>query len=169
MKQYKLCSICKQAPTAHPKGKFCQRCLHIRYKFKVDPKDIIALRDKQHGVCAICHCLPNPKRDFALDHDHESTQIRGLLCTSCNVGLGNFQHDPELLMNAIRYLQQPPQLIDRLPSRQPKPTNFIEVQEKVLQDTTLPTLRAKARALAAHTGCTEECAMSSIRRHLARF
>lgn len=39
---------------------------------------------EQGGKCAICRCAPDPRRRFAVDHNHSSGKIRGLLCTVCN-------------------------------------------------------------------------------------
>jgi hypothetical protein len=50
----------------------------------------------QDGGCAICGALP-AVRDLAVDHDHKTGAVRGLLCMSCNTGLGHFHDDPELL------------------------------------------------------------------------
>lgn len=38
----------------------------------------------QGGVCAICKCPPDPSKRFAVDHNHSSQLIRGLLCPVCN-------------------------------------------------------------------------------------
>jgi hypothetical protein len=43
-------------------------------------------------------------RQFSIDHDHNTGEIRGLLCNNCNVGIGMLQHDPQLLACAIHYL-----------------------------------------------------------------
>lgn len=60
----------------------------------------------QGGGCAICGALVADKTHklLALDHDHKTGKTRGLLCTNCNLGLGKFQDDPELLEAAARYL-----------------------------------------------------------------
>lgn len=39
-----------------------------------------------------------------IDHNHETGQVRGLLCTNCNTGIGNLRDDPILLQKAIDYL-----------------------------------------------------------------
>ena len=59
--------------------------------------------------CAICGALESNKIDtrrLNVDHDHETDKIRGLLCGLCNVGLGAFKDDVELLIKAINYLKE---------------------------------------------------------------
>jgi hypothetical protein len=67
----------------------------------------------QGGRCAICPARePGGRGGWHVDHDHACCPagrscgrcIRGLLCTRCNVGLGNFRDDPELLHRAAAYL-----------------------------------------------------------------
>ncbi len=64
----------------------------------------------QDGLCAICERPQSGKRggvtiQLCVDHDHETGQVRALLCTSCNIGLGNFGDDVERLTTAISYLR----------------------------------------------------------------
>jgi hypothetical protein len=74
--------------------------------------DYEALLAKQGGGCAICGAKepggPTPHGRFHIDHDHETGKLRGLLCSEHNLGLGKFDHDPELLLKAIDYLAKPP-------------------------------------------------------------
>ena len=76
-------------------------------RYGVDLKTYKALLESQRGRCAICGKLPkgNEKR-LGIDHDHETGKIRGLLCERCNMGLGFFNDDPQLLQKAIEYLTQ---------------------------------------------------------------
>lgn len=60
----------------------------------------------QGGMCSICGTT-NPGRGkavFNVDHCHDTGTIRGLLCHSCNVGLGKFKDNPSLLLKASSYL-----------------------------------------------------------------
>ena len=65
----------------------------------------LELHARQGGKCAICgtQYVLGLKR-LALDHCHETGRIRGLLCGSCNRGLGLFRDNPERLRKAIEYL-----------------------------------------------------------------
>jgi hypothetical protein len=65
------------------------------------------LRAAQESRCAICgvHEAYAPRKRLAVDHDHRTGAIRGLLCGNCNVGLGQFKDSPELLAAASRYLE----------------------------------------------------------------
>lgn len=67
-----------------------------------------AMFTSQGGVCAICGNPPsgNGSRQVHLhvDHDHSSGKIRQLLCHKCNMGLGAFGDDVDLLRAAVEYL-----------------------------------------------------------------
>ena len=43
---------------------------------------------------------------LCIDHDHESGEVRGLLCRYCNVGLGKFSDEVQLLVKAASYLME---------------------------------------------------------------
>lgn len=63
----------------------------------------------QNGKCAICGSTKSAARfgktnDLDVDHCHKTGKVRGLLCSTCNNGLGCFKDDPELLHKAIAYL-----------------------------------------------------------------
>lgn len=61
----------------------------------------------QDGKCAICERTEAGGRGaFHVDHCHDSGKVRGLLCNSCNGGLGKFRDRPELLLKAVKYLAE---------------------------------------------------------------
>jgi hypothetical protein len=59
---------------------------------------------RQGGGCAICGRTPG-KISLHVDHDHETGEIRGLLCVGCNNALGQFRDDLRLLVRAGEYVQ----------------------------------------------------------------
>ena len=73
----------------------------------MSPCDYDEILKSQGGVCAICGNPPSKKDKNVLhvDHDHKTGEIRGLLCSFCNVGLGHFKDDVNLLAEAISYLK----------------------------------------------------------------
>lgn len=72
-------------------------------RFGISAAEYDRLGDAQGGVCAIC--LKRPKQRLAVDHDHATGKIRGLLCGRCNPGLGMFGDSEVTLSAAIKYLQ----------------------------------------------------------------
>ena len=77
-----------------------------RYGMIVDAYE--ALNQAQNGRCAICGGLPkgNRSKRLYIDHDHATGRIRGLLCITCNSGLGQFQDKISLMETAIAYLRR---------------------------------------------------------------
>ncbi len=65
--------------------------------------------ENQGNCCAICKkSQRHTGRRFAVDHNHHTGKVRGLLCEMCNRGLGHFMADygPEFLEEAIKYLKE---------------------------------------------------------------
>lgn len=70
------------------------------------------LLKEQKGLCKICGNPPTSPtrrgliRDFNVDHCHTTGKVRGLLCDSCNIGIGLLGDNPALLKQAIIYLER---------------------------------------------------------------
>lgn len=68
------------------------RSVHLKTKFGITPEEYDAMLHKQRGKCAICR---QPEKvvgkSLAVDHDHKTGKVRGLLCGSCNQLLGIFE------------------------------------------------------------------------------
>lgn len=63
--------------------------------------------ESQNGKCAICDKdQKNLKKKLYVDHDHETGEVRGLLCDRCNRGLGYFKENKSFLLRAIKYLEK---------------------------------------------------------------
>lgn len=66
--------------------------------------DYSRLLAQQDGKCAICRNPPK-KKALAIDHDHATGRVRGLLCMVCNTTLGRFKDDPDRFDAASAYLR----------------------------------------------------------------
>ena len=77
-------------------------------KYKMTLEDYNKLVENQKGLCAICENEPggmsNSKKRLSVDHNHKTGKVRGLLCGSCNVGIGNLKNINNL-KSAIKYLK----------------------------------------------------------------
>jgi antitoxin component HigA of HigAB toxin-antitoxin module len=60
--------------------------------------------EQSSGVCNICK--RRPYKFLVIDHCHNTTRVRGLLCEKCNQGLGLFADNPEFLRAAANYLEK---------------------------------------------------------------
>lgn len=60
----------------------------------------------QGGKCAICGGTNPGGHRLAVDHDHTTGAVRGLLCHACNAGIGKLRDDPALLRVAADYLDK---------------------------------------------------------------
>ena len=109
-------------------GRWCKACFRLRQQaWSGRDRDRIAAKNRfqnygitveqyerrlveQNGVCAICLCPEVAERlgtisSLSVDHDHVTGQIRGLLCRSCNAGIGHFKDDFDRMLRAIVYLR----------------------------------------------------------------
>lgn len=55
-----------------------------------------------------CPLCGEDSRKWYLDHDWKTGEFRAWLCNSCNIGLGAFKDDTDLLKKAIDYLDPIP-------------------------------------------------------------
>ena len=75
-------------------------------QFGITTEDYAELLNSQGDVCAICRKTCKTGRRLAVDHNHKTGKVRGLLCNNCNQGLGKFKDSKELIMQAYEYLKR---------------------------------------------------------------
>ena len=85
--------------------KLSARKAQLKDKYGLTLAEYENLFNNQNGKCAICFTSNFGDKLPSVDHDHETAKVRGLLCTSCNVGLGMFKDSEVLLKQAARYLR----------------------------------------------------------------
>lgn|SRR5208282_745974 len=79
---------------------------NLQRKFGISAAEYGRLLAAQGGVCAIC-TGPVGRRTASrlmVDHNHKTNKVRGLLCQRCNMGIGQFRDDPNLMARAVEYL-----------------------------------------------------------------
>jgi hypothetical protein len=106
------CKECKKAYTKERMRVFRQRHKpehdrylrhwYLRHKYKISIEEYESMLGEQEGHCKLCDRTEN----LCVDHCHDTGKIRGILCASCNVGIGNLQDDPDLLRKAAEYLEK---------------------------------------------------------------
>ena len=83
-----------------------QRLANLKNKFGLTEDQYDELLATQGGGCAICGRTPAEMgKTLPVDHCHANGHVRGILCSSCNTGIGMFGDDVERLRSAIKYLE----------------------------------------------------------------
>ena len=110
------------ATCKYGKDNLCKECANIRrqksytpekykeYAFKkkygITKEDYNIMFNEQNGCCKICSKHQSElSATLAVDHNHLTGDVRGLLCGSCNRGIGLLQDDVGLLKAAIKYIE----------------------------------------------------------------
>lgn len=74
-----------------------------RQLYGISSADYVALKREQRGHCANENCF---REATVVDHNHETGEVRGLLCQQCNSAAGLLQDHPEVIMGLADYLQR---------------------------------------------------------------
>jgi hypothetical protein len=103
-------NICKPCASQEARHSFTKRLYGITAQ---QYQDMFAAQESSCAICGEPGKSPDtlvrsgrrgPSGVLVVDHDHTSGKVRGLLCNSCNNGLGSFKDDPNLLQEATAYL-----------------------------------------------------------------
>ena len=77
----------------------------IIYKYGITYKDKEEMYMSQDSRCLICD-NQFPIQELHIDHNHNTNEVRGLLCPQCNTSLGLLKENINTLMNMISYIEQ---------------------------------------------------------------
>lgn len=77
----------------------------LKTKYGITESEYNDMFQAQDGCCAICkRAATYYKRKMAVDHNHLTGKVRGLLCVKCNRGIGCFEESPSMFDSAKSYL-----------------------------------------------------------------
>jgi len=96
------CNVCRKKANDVKYGG--ARGAWLWYTYKITEEEYDVMYEAQEGMCAICRAALD---QLFVDHDHETEEVRGLLCRSCNLGIGFLQDDAGLVASALDYLTEP--------------------------------------------------------------
>ncbi len=86
------------------------RAKWIKWRYGITQSDYDRILAEQGGVCAICACATSncsqagKLKHMFIDHDHATLQVRGLLCSQCNMAVGVVQDDIKRARALLEYL-----------------------------------------------------------------
>lgn len=114
----KTCRTCNESFTpSAPSQKYCStkcrgKTAYYERVYGITESEYRKMLKEQDNLCAICgskgFLIGNNGHTelLAVDHCHETAQVRGLLCHNCNRALGLFQDSIDNLKSAIQYLRK---------------------------------------------------------------
>ena len=131
LKTCKVCGIEKNISDFYTGRRDCKDCKNAaaRKKYVDDPettqRNLIRMRERakerrygitqeqfdemlvdQNSQCKICSIEFKGTKYTHIDHCHDTNRVRGLLCNDCNLALGQFNDNTDIMDNAIKYLQK---------------------------------------------------------------
>lgn len=96
----------KSTENGRKKLKSYQRNSALKAKYGIDQQEFNRMLKNQGKKCRICLRNPKDKETFHVDHDHDTGEIRGILCSGCNRGLGLLRDNEEIVASALKYLRK---------------------------------------------------------------
>lgn len=119
-RKYPYCISCRNNSSEKSKPRRQERSLI--QSFGITKEQYIYLLKKQENKCAICNkeetfvnCYTKEVICLAVDHNHETLEIRGLLCRNCNLLIAHAKDSVRILKSAINYLNDLPVPVWALP------------------------------------------------------
>lgn len=77
---------------------------HRKRRYGVSQERFDQMLQEQQHTCAICGTVMG--QEACVDHDHTTGRVRGLLCKTCNAGLGLFHDNWQIISSALNYLER---------------------------------------------------------------
>lgn len=81
-----------------------ERGYRLKKQYGMTLEDYAIMSEQQDNKCSICLTPTKTNVSLCVDHNHDTGEVRGLLCQPCNSGIGFLKDDPTILARAINYL-----------------------------------------------------------------
>lgn len=124
------CAGCQSfVVTKYARGSRCRACAsqaahasHVRRTYDITEAEYGELLEWQRGRCYVCGQKPRVRR-LAVDHDHQTGEVRGLLCANddwgCNASLARVLNDADAAHRLLSYVELSP--LQRMRAGEPAP------------------------------------------------
>lgn len=105
------CKTCTQEKDkarrqANPeKQRKIRRKAHLKAKYGVTPEWLEQRLEELDHKCPLCATPIAEGYNLAIDHCHTTGEVRDVVCRSCNIAMGMFKDNPELIEKAVQYLK----------------------------------------------------------------
>ena len=101
-----VCKACINLNNKDTRTKEDRWDYQLQNKYGITLEQYEVMLENQNGSCHICGttACQSGKR-MAVDHNHVTNKVRGILCFKCNTGLGKFNDDITILEQAVSYLK----------------------------------------------------------------
>lgn len=113
--RYSWCKDCSKQDklNRHAENPHIRRNRQLLKNYGISLEKFNEMYLKQGGLCAVCNTPETAVRDgkimnLAVDHDHRTKKVRGLLCGACNTSLGLLRENETIISNLIKYLKNSP-------------------------------------------------------------
>lgn len=84
----------------------CITCSNLKSSFNITYFEYMDMLKAQDERCLICGTKHTEDKKLVVDHCHIKGNVRSLLCSSCNTGIGMFKENKQYLLNAIKYIEK---------------------------------------------------------------
>lgn len=88
----------------HDKNPHIHKNQNLKKIYGINLNEYNLILKNQNYRCAICFKEEIANNKFHVDHDHTTKIVRAILCNKCNVGIGYFEENVEIMHNAINYI-----------------------------------------------------------------
>jgi len=100
------CKNCDNKKRNGRKPKGYNRKYNLKYYYGLTEEQYKQIFESQQGLCPICNKPPLTNERLAVEHDHVTKEVRGLVHRKCNRGLGFLGDDPNNCDRAAKFLRE---------------------------------------------------------------